>query len=71
MLQSQLRTPSKDFASDRLKRTQAYFRGNIDAKNQLISEGVTYAILFKGMSSPNDNLGKCVFENISMVIYKL
>lgn len=63
--------PSKDFASDRLKRTQAFFRGNIDAKNQLISEGVTYAILFKGMSSPNDNLGKCVFENISMVIYKL
>lgn len=63
--------PSKEFATDRLKRTQDFFHGNIEAKNQLLNEGVTYAVLFKGMSAPDDNLGTCVFENNSMIIYKL
>lgn len=63
--------PSKDFSANRLKRTQDYFHGNLEAKKLLLHEGVSYAILFKGMSAPNNNLGTCVFENNSMVIYKL
>ena len=63
--------PSKDFSTDRLKRIQDFFHGKIKAKKQLLNEGVSYAILFKGMSDPNENLGTCVFENNSMVIYKL
>ena len=63
--------PSKDFSTDRLKRIQDFFHGKIKAKKQLLNEGVSYAILFKGMSAPNENLGTCVFENNSMVIYKL
>ena len=63
--------PSKDFSTDRLKRIQDFFHGKRKAKKQLLNEGVSYAILFKGMSDPNENLGTCVFENNSMVIYKL
>lgn len=63
--------PSKDFAADRLKRIQDFFCGNEDAKNQLINEGVNYAILFKGLSSPNVTLGNALFENDAIVVYKL
>ena len=58
-------------ATDRVALLSAYYNGDIDAKNTLLNEGVTYAVLFKAFHSPNSILGDVLYENNAMIIYQL
>lgn len=63
--------PYPEMIDERLELTSAYFQGEEWAKDKMIIEGITHAVLYKAFNSPNSHLGKILFENNAMIIYEL
>jgi hypothetical protein len=63
--------PYAEIVDERINLLSAYYSGKNWAKEELISAGVTHAVLYKAFGSPNAQLGNVIFENSAMVVYKL
>lgn len=63
--------PYAEIVDERISLLRSYFNGEIAAKEKLIEEGVTHAVLFKAFGESSTNLGEKLFENADVVVYQL
>ena len=63
--------PNKELVESRLELLRQYYYGSIVAKNELLNRGIDFAVYFKSINKDANPVGKVIYENKDVIIYKL